>query len=211
MTDDVRYVLLADVVRSRDVEDREIFDERLEDALASANEAERESISTPLTHMKGVDEFGCVLERLSPVPDIVSRILDGIHPTYARFAVAEGDIDVGPDRETVARMDGQAFHRASELLEGLDDENLYVSVDTGRPADGLLASALNLLVIGREGLTERQIEVSLAYERHGTQSAASEVLGIPQQAVSDTLRRADHGRRRAIRRTLRESLVSIYD
>lgn len=206
-----QYVVLVDVVGSREVEDREGFEDRLRDALEAVNETEREYLSTPLTRMKGVDEFGCVLDRLSPVPDVVSSILDRIHPTYARFGVARGDIDVGAGRETVAHMDGPAFHRASALLEGLGDGELYVGVDTDTPADGLVASALNLLLMEREDLTERQVEVCLAFERHGTQSAASEALDVPQQSVSETLRRANYARRLEIRRVLRRSLESIYD
>lgn len=214
MTDgepDAQYVLLVDVVGSRDIEDRAAFETRLEDALEYVNDAERESISTPFTQMKGIDEFGGVLTEVSPVPDVVSRILDRIHPTRARFALASGDIDVGTGSETVAEMDGPAFHRASTLLDDIEESGLYVDVDTEREIDGVFAAALNLLVIGREDLTERQVEVILAYERHGTQARAGEELGLRQQAVSNSLRRANYMRRREVRRGLRRALEAVYD
>lgn len=214
MTDggpDTQYVLLVDIVGSRDIEDRAAFEARLEDALEYVNEAERESISTPFTQMKGIDEFGGVLTEVSPVPDIVAGILDRIYPTQARFAIASGEIDVGTGSETVAKMDGPAFHRASTLLDGVEENGLYVDVDTGRGIDGVFAAALNLLVLGRDDLTERQVEVILAYERYGTQSRAGEELGLQQQAVSNSLRRANYMRRREIRRSLRGALEEVYD
>lgn len=206
-----RYVVLADVVGSRDIDDRDAFEARLRTAFDHVNEAEAEYVSTPLTHMKGIDEFGCVLTSAAAVPDLASGLLDRIHPTRVRFAVASGDIDVGDDRETVAEMDGPAFHRASELLETLASNELYAAVDTGKDADGLFAAALNLLLLEREDLTERQVEVILAYERHGTQTEVGEALGLKQQAVSKTLRRANYERRREIRRGLRRALEAVYD
>lgn len=210
-TDAPRYVVLVDLVGSRDIDDRAAFEARLDDALAHVNAAEAAHLATPLTKMKGIDEFGCVLTDMAPLPDLIPALLDRIHPTLARFGVASGGIDVGRDSDTVAEMDGPAFHRASELLDSLERDGLYARVETDTAADGLVSGALNLLVLGREDLTDRQVEMILAYERHGTQTAAGDALGVPQQAVSEALRRANHERRRAIRADLRTALEAVYD
>ena len=208
---DRQYVVLVDVIDSREIQDRETFESRLKSAFDLVNEAERESISTPLTQMKGIDEFGCVLTRVSPLPDIMSEILNRIHPSRARFAIASGEIDIGAERETVAQMDGPAFHRASALLDDVEDSGLYVGVDTNQRTDGLVANALNLLLLEREHLTDRQVEIILAYEEHGTQSRTGEELGLRQQAVSNALHRANYMRRMKIRRSLRKTLEIVYD
>lgn len=208
---ETRYVVLVDVVDSRKIPDREGFEEQLKNALGFVNRSESESVSTPFTQMKGIDEFGCVLTRLSPIPDIISEILNRIHPAYARFAVSSGEIDIGTERETVAQMDGPAFHRASALLESVEAAELYVGVETDQKTDMLVANALNLLVFEREQLTSRQIETILAYEKHGTQSKAGGELGLRQQAVSDTLHRANYMRRKKIRRSLRDTIEELYD
>lgn len=205
------YVVLVDLVRSRDIADREVFESRLERALAHVNEAERTHLSTPLSRMKGIDEFGCVLTELAPLPDVLTGLLDRIHPMLGRFGVAAGEIDVGASRATVATMDGPAFHRASELLTTAEERDLFVGVDTGSPVDGLLASALNLLVLSRRGLTERQVEVILAYEEHGTQDEAADALGLSQQSVSKSLGRAGYASRTQIRAELRAALEAVYD
>lgn len=206
-----RYVVLVDLIGSRDIEDRQAFRSRLEDAMASVNVAEEDHLTTPLTQMKGIDEFGCVLTNLAPLPSIVNGLLNRIHPTQARFGVASGGIDVGTDSDTVAKMDGPAFHRASELLEALEREDLFARIDTGVPTDGLVSSALNLLILERMDLTDRQVEMIRAYERHGTQTAAGDELAVPQQAVSRALDRANYMRRQAIRAELRAALETVYD
>lgn len=208
---ETRYIVLADVVDSRNISNREAFEPRLKNALEYVNETERENISTPFTQMKGIDEFGCVLTRLSPLPDVVSELLDRIHPSSVRFAVASGEIDVGNERETVAQMDGPAFHRASELLDEVEERGLYMAVDTGREIDDLVATSFDLLLLERERLTERQIEVVLAYEKYGTQSEASEELGMQQQGVSNALHRANYMRRKKIRSCLRRTLEDLYE
>lgn len=206
-----RYVVLVDLVKSRDITDRTVFESRLEDAIAHVNDAEGEHMSTPVTRMKGIDEFGCVLTRLDPLPDVVCDLLDRIHPTLARFGVASGEIDIGYDRDSVAEMDGPAFHRASELLEDLESDGLFASVDVGTPMDALVSIALNALVLSRDSITERQMEVILAYEAHGTQTAAGDRLGIPQQSVSEALRRANYQRRKRLQTDLRGTIATNYD
>jgi hypothetical protein len=206
-----RYVVLADVVDSRQIRDREEFEAQLKGALEYVNEVEGQCISTPFTQMKGVDEFGGVLTNLKRIPDVLSGILDRIHPSTARFAIASGEIDVEGERETVAEMDGPAFHDASTLLDEVEDSGLYVAVDTRREVDGLVAAALNLLLVEREHLTERQMEVILAYEKYGTQAKAGDELGLQQQGVSNALKRANYMRRKKIRSCLRQALETIYD
>lgn len=207
---DTQYVILVDVVDSRQIRNREAFESQLKGALEYVNEAEKESISTPFTQMKGIDEFGGVLTEISPIADVISKILDRIHPSSARFAVASGEIDVEGEHETVAEMDGPAFHRASALLDEIEESGLYVAADTDREADSLVATALNLLLLEREHLTERQMEVILAYERYGTQAEAGEELGLQQQGVSNALHRANYMQRKKIRNCLRQALETIY-
>lgn len=206
-----RYVVLGDLIGSRDIDDRATFESRLKEAMEVINDSQGENMATPLTRMKGIDEFGCVLTRMESLPDVVGGLLDRIHPTLARFGIASGEIDIGYDQETVAKMDGPAFHRARDLLESIESRGLFVSIDTDTPIDTLVSSALNALVLSREQITDRQMEVILAYEQHGTQTAAGDYLGIPQQAVSDTLYRANYQRRQAIRNDLREAIKSNYD
>lgn len=207
----IRYVVLADVVNSRDLADRDSFRERLTETLSSVNEAHRTSIDTAFERIKGIDEFGGVLGDLAPVYDIIADILNGVHPVPVRFAVAGGNVDVSKRSDAVSEMDGPAFHRADQLLSEVESTDLYAAVDTGHAIDPLVSNNVNLLLMYRERLTDRQVEIVRAYERHDTQTAAAEELGVRQQTVSKTLKRAGYDRTTAIRRYLRETLEVVYE
>lgn len=114
-----KLVLLADVVQSRRIENRERFSKRLQDTFGEVNAAEQKWLDVPLTTMKGVDEFGCVLTHRAPLPDVIVPLQRAAHPFGIRIGLATGEIDVGHGSETVAKMDGPAFHDASALLEEL--------------------------------------------------------------------------------------------
>lgn len=205
-----QYVVLADVVESRDVSDRDSLRSTLSETLAYVNETHRASIDTAFERIKGIDEFGGVLAELTPVYDVIADVLNGIHPVRARFAVAGGRVDVSEATDSISEMDGPAFHRADQLLSEVESADLYAAVDAGRAIDPLVSNNVNLLLMYRERLTDRQIEIVRAYERHGTQSAAAEDLGVRQQTVSKTLDRAGYGRTKRIRTHLRETLEAVY-
>lgn len=208
---DGRYVVLADVVGSREIEDRQAFRDRLATALATANDRHGDAIAAPFEIIKGIDEFGGVLDELAPVYELLHVILNRLHPVGVRVAIAGGGIDVGRLADGVAALDGPAFHTADEVIADVAAAELYAGVETGRAPDPLVASTLNLLLMARADRTDRQIEVIEAYERHGTQVAAAAELDVPQQAVSQALQRADYDRTRTIRDQLAAALEAIYD
>lgn len=206
-----RYVVLADVVASRDIDNRSAFQERLFEALDAVNDSYSDAIHTDFEVIKGIDEFGGVLRKFAPVYEVIATILSRIHPVSVRFGIASGEFDVDAEAASVAELDGRPFHRADELLAATESDDLYAAVDTGSPIDPLVSNNLNLLLVAREHLTEHQVTVERAYERHGTQSAAAAELDIPQQSVSKALQRADYDRRKKLRKTLRDALEAVYD
>lgn len=125
------YVLLADVVGSRDIDDREEFGDRLRATLTAATHRHSDALATDLAALKGVDEFGGVLTDRGAVYEVVRDLQAGLHPVAARYVVVGGVIDVRPDADDVAAMDGPAFHRADELLGGLPSEGGRFAFETG--------------------------------------------------------------------------------
>ena len=206
-----RYVVLADVVASREIDDRQAFQERLFEALDVVNDSYSDAIHTEFEIIKGVDEFGGVLRKFAPLYEVLATVLNRIHPVRVRFGIASGDFDVDTETGSISEMDGWPFHRADELLTATEEDDLYAAVDTGSPVDSLVSNNLNLLLVAREHLTEHQVAVERAYERHGTQSAVASELDVPQQSVSKTLQRADYNRRKLFRETLQDALEAVYD
>lgn len=206
------YVLLGDVVHSRDIEDREAFQQRLADVCSRFAAARRDDVYADFKILKGVDEFGGVLQSLEGLYEVVTAFHDGLRPHGVRIAVASGGIDVGLSSSDVERMDGGAFHRATERLEDLEDgpmvfDLLIADADLGRA----VADETNLLLERRAEWTDRQREVVAVRETVDTQTAAAEQLGVTQQAVSNVLAGADWPLVCAVESRLLETLASYAD
>ena len=199
------YVVLGDVVGSREVPDREELDRRLRTALARVNDEYGERIDAWFTPLKGVDEFGGTLTGRGAAYDVVRAIQEGLHPVVARYVVVADAVDVNPDSTDVREMDGPAFHRADELLAELAGSGGNLVVETGDPTvDDLATAAGDLALAVREEWTERQAEIARAYRVQGTQVAVAEGFGVSRQAVSKTLKAARYDRvRRAEERLIR--------
>ena len=200
-------VLLGDVVRSRNVNDREEFQQQLTTALSTVNERYERNLRTDIALLKGVDELGGVVEEIPPVYGIITEIFDRIRPHSIRFAFVRGDIDIGEDQGTVSEMDGPAFHRADELLDRVESEGLWFDMRVGNERlERALADEINLLLRLRHDMTEREFEVVRTYERFEMQARAAQELGVTQQTVSATLSRSSWRMGRTIERRLKENL-----
>lgn len=187
-------VVLADVRDSRDLADRESFGDDLDATLTDLNETLAGSITAEFAPLKGIDEFGGVLDSPRRVYDVIRQVAEGLFPVAVRFGVAYDTVDVVPESD-VALMDGPAFHRADELLRAVESSGDLVGVDTGDPLrDGYLTDVANLLLTLRSDWTDRQFEVVTTYRETGSQTATAERLGVSQQAVSAALRRSHYGR-----------------
>lgn len=205
------YVVLGDIVGSRDVPERTRLRGKLNTALAGANDECEDHVGAWFTPLKGVDEFGGTLTDRDAVYDIVRGIQEGLHPYVARYAVVRGEVDVNPDSTDVSTMDGPAFHRADELLTALTSEGGRFIVETGTPAgDDLATAAGDLALAVREDWTERQAEIVRAYRHHGTQVGVAERFDVSKQAVSKTLKAARYDRVQRAEERLTRALASDW-
>ena len=186
------YVVLGDVVASREIDDREAFRDTVAAALDSVNGRYRDDLAAEFAIVKGVDEIAGVLETPRNGYRLLRDVVAAVRPGAIRFAVVYGEIDVGAAGDDVGEMDGPAFHRADEALTDVADAALYVAFSGRRPGlDPLVETCVNLLLMAREGWTERQRAMVAAYEETGTQEAVARRFDVSQQTVSATLRRAD--------------------
>lgn len=186
------YVVLGDVVASREIDDREAFRDTIEAALDAINERYADDVVGEFTFLKGVDEIAGVIQDPRNLYRILRDVVSAARPGAIRFAVVHGEIDVGAEGSDVGEMDGPAFHRADEALIEVAEADLYVSFSGRRPAfDPLIEASINLLLVVREDWTDRQRAMVAAYEETGTQADVANRFGVSQQTVSATLRRAD--------------------
>ncbi|MGV3658364.1 MAG: SatD family protein [Chitinophagaceae bacterium] len=182
------YVLLADVVGSRRIEDRAAFDKKLQAALQQANQTFGNAFALPLQAWKGLDEVAAVLSSPTELYTVISVIQEAVAPQKFRFVLVRGNIDVVPASKDVREADGAAFHEAAEAMQHLKREGLLFSCQTGNALwDLAYSTQLNLLLLLKDDWTERQRSIYTAYTKMGRQEEVAAALQVTQQTVSKTL------------------------
>lgn len=205
------YVVLGDVVDSREVDDRHELETNLESGCTAVNDRYSDSVLAGFTQLKGIDEIGGLLKTATDLYGVVRTLERHLDPYRIRLAVAAGEIDVGGHGDDVSVMDGPAFHRADELLAEMDSQGYrFVFEANGGPLDTLVTDEINLLLVHRDGLTDRQREVIAVYDERGSQAAAADALGVTQQAVSNALRTASWSLVSTVERRL-DGVLGGYD
>lgn len=204
------YVLLGDVVASRDIDERPEFGATLADACDAVSDRHADEFVAPLEPLKGIDEVGGVLTGPQELYDVLDGLRERLHPQELRVAVAAGSVDVGLETGDISRMDGPAFHRADELLSELGSSSLRVAFDFERaPLDAALADEVNLLFLLKRRWTDRQRDIVRAYRDTESQGAVADELGVSQPAVSQALARASWPAVREIEGRLRSTFEAV--
>lgn len=204
-------VVLADVVESREINDRPSFRSILQTALETVNSRYSETIVANFELLKGIDEFGGVLTDISMIYWLLRDLTEILHPVEVRFGVAIDRIDVGRMDSSVSNLDGPAFHRSDDLLATAKEEDLLIVIDTSDPVlDPLFLVGIDSLLRVRHSWTDRQIEIVRTYRREESQYDAAEALGVSQQAISKALSRANYKRVKTLERHLNRALEEAY-
>ncbi len=185
-------VVLADVVDSQKIEDREAFREKLDTAISEVNQRYQDWIRTKFDVIKGVDEFGGVIDSVKPIADIQKIFSRTLHPEQYRMAAVVGEIDVNKTSSDISRMDGPAFARGDVILSELEKDGLNFRLSGNSDTiDDLLSDQINLLEIIRSEWGKTTIEVIRQYDNSKTQSAIAKELDISAQTVSYHLRKSN--------------------
>lgn len=110
------FVLLGDVVASRQIKDRDGFQKNLQDLCEEINATYAEDIYAPFKTLKGLDEIGGVLSDISNIYKIIALISEWLHPHQMRCALAFDYVDTALESMDVSKMDGPAFHKAAQAV-----------------------------------------------------------------------------------------------
>jgi hypothetical protein len=161
---------------------------------------------------------------------MIIEILDQIHPQEMRFAIVYDTINTGleGEKKDITKMDGPAFHRASELMNDLKNSKLYfdMSINIEEILDSNntlynkelshtineiikkeLVKLINQTISKRQKWTEKQRNIIKEYDKFRNQKEVANKQNITQQAVSKQLKTADL---KEIRNT-EESVKEILD
>lgn len=186
-------VVIGDLVDSRAVPDRRRAAGTLRKALSEGTRAFAGELEAPPALTKGIDEFAAVLRSPAPVFRLCRRINFSIHPLRFRFAVIRGAIDIGIETGDAARMDGPAFHAASDGIDSIRGRKESYFFQLGR--DPQAATWLNVLAntvqVIMNGWTANQVAVVALADEIGVQKEIAKRRKVTPQAVSDALKAAN--------------------
>ena len=202
------FVILGDVVSSRKIEFREKLQKSIEDACQKANSNYTQDIYADFKLLKGTDELGGVLSNITNLFRILVLLEDSIFPERIRFAVVLDSIDVGIGSKDISKMDGPAFHRASEYVSELKKTGLLLRLSIeDEIVDSAIEGEINLMFLMRSKWTGRQRQIAKSYEELHSSLKVATKLGIAHQTVAFTLKRAEWWSLSLIEKSLNEALL----
>lgn len=190
-------VIIGDIVDSRKLADRAEVQQRFKQALAKVNHQHAEDIAAWFTITLG-DEFQGLLRGGRSVLPVIQDIQAALAPVNLRFGIGFGTVSTEISREHTAEIDGEAYHRAREMMLRLKDgERRYSEWQTDMmlcgtgESDAVINAVLSLCSALRSKWTDRQLEIIHAYMScGGNQYKAASKLNIAQSSVNRALHNA---------------------
>jgi hypothetical protein len=114
--------LIADIVESRSIPNRAVYQRKLQELLHTINSRSRQDLLSPYTITVG-DEFQALYRNTHGLFRDVMQIIDYSFPTRIRFALSYGPISTELNSEAALGMDGPAFSSARNLLNKLKKQD----------------------------------------------------------------------------------------
>lgn len=175
-------VVIGDVVGSRALKARGVFQRKLETLLAAVSSGNA-SLASPYTLTLG-DEFQAVYRRPKGLFADLVRIRAGCLPVEVRFSVALGRISTAINPRQALGMDGPAFHTARARIERLKETGGLFSLAGDLPGDAATREAVQALASGwTEGWKANRWAILLGLLGGQTVAQLALELGISEPAV----------------------------
>ncbi len=108
-------VIIADIVKSRNIANRKQFQNKLEKSISDAS-GKSKTIISPYTVTLG-DEFQAVYKNPDALFRDIYSILIDIYPVKLRFSIGQGEITTRVKKDNALGMDGPAFYNARRTME----------------------------------------------------------------------------------------------
>lgn len=175
-------VLIADVVASRRITDRQGLQHRLASELTTLN-ADTNDLVAPYTLTLG-DEFQAVYDGADRVFRDLIRLMTVLHPTHVRCSLGVGDISTDLNREQALGMDGPAFYAARDGIERLKTGDDLFRIEGLPDSDASLAnSSLRLVSQRMQKWQVNRLAILHGLMRSEPVHSIADGLGISEQAV----------------------------
>lgn len=186
------FVIIGDLNRSRELENRAVIQRRLKAAITGFNT--RSTVrSLPPVRLTAGDEIQGIDEDPCYALDLIVALADAVVPAQFSWGLGFGELstDIAED---VALMDGPCFHRAREALERSRRKGTWFEAEGIEPFTGtVLAAIMNLMGAIREDWTEKQAAYARQARDH-SQIEVARATGKSPSTISRALRATKFGR-----------------
>lgn len=200
------YVVLTDVVASRNIPDRKRFKKIFEAAIQKINVVFAADLQLPVQGWKGLDEAAALIKNPACLYKLIDMLNTLLAPEQMRMVLVKGAVEL-PATANIASADGTAFHQAAALMTSLKDQGLLLAASTGNEdQDRLLQLNINALQLLKSDWTERQRRMYAAYVASGNQEAVAKSLDVTQQTVSKTLKAINAAQVQLLEKSLQQWL-----
>ncbi len=196
MDNHLYVAIIADIIGSKKIDDRNSVQKQLEQILDTINTTYAYAIASQFIITLG-DEFQGVLYDGSVALKIINQIQRDIYPTLLRFGIGVGTISVELHSETSLGSDGTAFHLARALIEDVKaleskkaeaKTNILIGIEGQQDISSLLNTIFKLIWALQSSWTERQRQIlTTKLEYTYTQTEIAKKLGIVQSSVQKSL------------------------
>jgi SatD family (SatD) len=197
-------VIIGDVVKSREIKDRQQFQEIFKDQFEKIGVFEKNNIVSSFTITIG-DEFQGVLSKaakmfkfiadleyslnLIPAKEDTDAALQKTKYLYKlRYGIGVGTITTKINRAAALGMDGPAFYNARKSIEYARKNNLRFYFAGGSDKDASINTLLQWLNLEIKEWNFRKFQIVKLYKDSWKQEQIAESLGISQPAVSKLLK-----------------------
>ena len=177
-------VLIADIVSSRNIKDRNTVQKKLRDILMKINR-ESHSILSPMTITLG-DEFQCVYSKADDIFRHIWEIINACYPEKIRFSFGIGEITTDINEKRAIGMDGPAFYAAREGLTALKKTDYFFNLDSNDKNSESLDFVRNILYLISYNVApwrKNRIEIMNLMTKKIAVKIIAERMKISEQAV----------------------------
>jgi hypothetical protein len=179
------FVLIGDLVASRELDNRAEVQSRFQDAIAFLNRTIGDQLTAPLGLTAG-DEVQGLTREPQVFVDIITHTSESLAPVELSWGVGFGDLATSL-ADDVASLDGPCFHRAREAVDLAKKRSSSLAVRGIEEPDGkMLSGIMNLIGSIRSAWTERQLEV-VRKSRGKMQKDVASSLNVEPSTISRTL------------------------
>lgn len=212
--------IIADVVSSRQIKDRNAFQTKLNEVLETINRDYAEDIASKFTITLG-DEFQGLLKKPDRLLRIVTEIKWALTPVKARFGIGFGEIQTAINPEASIGADGPAYHLARQMIQEIRATetgkhamncNLMLAWQGGSPVLTAINGGLRLMAFLESDWTEKQrANVMDSYLGGLNQSQIADKRQLNQSTVQRSLVGAGYYEYEFALRTFQNSIDSLWE